>query len=70
MANNWKVKFIDNDSEDYQIASFQSKKDADSWIRSQLDHEKYDPVDFEVIQGPWEASSKVKAAHVYQRFNI
>ena len=56
MANDWKVKFIDNDSSNYQIAPFPTKQKAIDWIKTQLNQNKYDPTGFEVVEGPYNDS--------------
>ena len=54
MANNWKVEFIDDDTDDVRIASFGSREDAMKWIKSLEVQERYDPTGFEVIDGPYD----------------
>ena len=54
MANEWKVKFTDDDdADDIQIASFNSQNEANLWIKNQQIQERYDPCGFEVIEGPY-----------------
>ena len=53
MANDWKVKFVDDDSDDIQIASFNSDVDAKNWIKHQEIQGRYDPCGFEVVDGPY-----------------
>lgn len=58
MANMWKVKFIDDDDEDeIQVASFNSQREADLWIKNQEIQGRYDPRGFEVVEGPIKEAS-------------
>ena len=60
MANEWKVKFTDDDEDGIQIASFNSSKEANDWIKNQEIQGRYDPCNFEVVEGPYKDESIVK----------
>ena len=60
MANEWKVKFTDDDEDGIQIASFNSSKEANDWIKNQEIQGRYDPCNFEVVEGPYKDVSMVK----------
>ena len=60
MANEWKVKFTDDDKDGIQIASFNSQREADLWIKNQEIQGRYDPCNFEVVEGPYKDTSMVK----------
>lgn len=54
----WKVKFEDRE-DGVQTASFKTQQEAGTWIDTQEDHERYDPVGFKVIDGPYEDKAGV-----------
>ena len=56
MANEWKVEFTDDDSDDIQVASFNSQREANLWIKNQQVQDRYDPRGFEVVDGPYRES--------------
>ena len=53
MANEWKVKFTDDDEDGIQTASFNSCHDAEVWIDNQEVQNRYDNVHFKVVEGPY-----------------